>query len=58
MAELLVTDHEELDGLGRRLFEAFDRGDVAEVLTKFAYHLKEQPQRLSWNQSGSRHARV
>jgi len=34
MAELLVTDHGELDGLGRGLFEAFDRGDAAEVLSK------------------------
>jgi hypothetical protein len=34
MAESLVTDHEELDGLGRELFEAFDRGDAAEVLSK------------------------
>lgn len=34
MAELLVKDHGELDSLGRALFEAFDRGDVAEVLSK------------------------
>ena len=34
MAELLVTDHEELDGLGRGLLDAFERGDAAEVLTK------------------------
>ena len=34
MADLLVTDHEELDGLGRGLFDAFDRGDAAEVLSK------------------------
>ena len=34
MAELLTTDHKELDALGRGLFEAFDRGDAAEVLSK------------------------
>lgn len=34
MADLLVADHEELDALGSGLFEAFDRGDAAEVLSK------------------------
>lgn len=34
MEELLVTDHQELDALGRGLFEAFGRGAAAEVLAK------------------------
>ena len=34
MTELLVTDHAELDALGRDLLSAFDRGDAPEVLTK------------------------
>jgi hypothetical protein len=66
MADLLVTDHEELDGLGRSLFEAFDRGDAAEVLAKMdmvwarlavhirAEHLHLFPALLAASEDGAR----
>lgn len=34
MAELLATDHVELDALGRGLLEVFDLGDAAEALSR------------------------